>query len=188
MLVIVVLGTVAGALTTLSGRLASQSAEALKARQAYAVAQALLDEIRAMPFTYCDPNDAQAATATGAFIGVTGCAAQVDALGPELGESRYAAFPNRYDGVTDYQGFTMPGAGCAAGLCDAAGNLINGPGSGLAGCALRVTMAAQALPAVPALDANGRPQVLRISVVVTCPGMSPLAAEGIRVRHAPNSF
>jgi MSHA pilin protein MshD len=184
LLVIVLLGIVAAALTATSARLASQSSHTLKSRQALALAQGLLDEVRHMPFTYCDPSDARAALATGAFVGGTGCAAQVDALGPEPGESRYNA-ANRFDGVTDYQGFVMPGPGCAAGLCDAAGNVVNATGA-LVGCAARVDMAAQALPGIVALDANGRPQALRIVVTATCPGIEAVYAEGIRVRHAPN--
>ena len=139
-----------------------------------------------MPFTYCDPNDARAALATGAFAGGTGCATLVDALGPEPGESRYGV-ANRFDGVSDYQGFTMPGPGCPGGLCDPAGTLINTTGP-LVGCSARVNLAPQALPGIAALDANGRPQSLRILVAVSCPGGDTLIAEGIRVRHAPNRF
>lgn len=187
LVLIVLLGTVAGSLTVLFGKLAAQSAETMRARQALSAAQALLNEIRAMPFTYCDPQDARAALATGAFIGGTGCASTVDGLGFEPGESRYNPL-NRFDGVSDYQGFTMPGAGCAGGLCDIAGNLLNGAGSPLAGCAARVAVTPQAMPGVAALDANGRPQALRISVTLTCPAMSDTLVEGIRMRHAPNRF
>lgn len=186
-MVIVLVGVVAGGLMSLSGRLATQSAEAMRTRQALTLAQALLDEVRHMPFTYCDPNDANALTANSAVVGAGGCAATVDTMGPEAGETRYNA-ANRYDGVTDYQGFKMPGGACAGGLCDINGNLINGPGSSLAGCKASVALAPVALAAIPALDVNGRPQVLRIAVTVTCPGMLPLQLEGIRVRHAPNWF
>jgi MSHA pilin protein MshD len=187
LLVIVLLGIVAVALTSAAGRLAGQSAQTVRTREALAVAQGLLEEIRHMPFTYCDPNDARAAVATGAFVGGTGCQTTVDAMGFEPGESRYVA-ANRYDGVSDYQNFTMPGPGCAGGLCDINGTLINGAGSSLGGCSARVTLAAQALAAIPALDANGRPQVLRIVVTVTCPAIGAVIAEGIRVRHAPTLF
>lgn len=186
LLVIVLLGIVATGLATVSGRLAAQSAQSLKTRQALALAQGLLQEVRHAPFSYCDSGDPQAATATGAFIGAAGCQSQVDLMGPEPGESRYVA-GSRFDSVTDYQGFAMPGPGCA-GLCDMAGNLLNGAGSTLAGCSTRVAMAAQALAAIPALDANGRPQVLRIAVTVACPGLDPLVVETVRVRHAPITF
>ena len=40
-------------------RLAVQSSDTLRARQALAVAQALLNEVRMMPFTYCDTQNAR---------------------------------------------------------------------------------------------------------------------------------
>ena len=186
LVVIVLLGIVAVALTGASARMAAQSAQTLKARQALALAQGLLAEVRHMPFTYCDPNDARFALATAATLGGVGCTTLVDALGPEPGETRYTP-ATRFDSVSDYQGFAMPGPGCAGGLCDLSGNLINATGP-LTGCAARVNLAAQALAGVAANDADGRPQALRIVVTVTCPGADTLVAEGIRVRHAPNSL
>ena len=115
LVLIVLIGTVAGSFTLLFGRWSAQSAQALRDRQALAIAQALLAEVRGMPFTYCDPGDARALLATGAFVGGTGCQATVDALGPEGGESRYNA-ANRFDGVSDYQGLTLPGPGCPGGI------------------------------------------------------------------------
>ncbi len=185
LVLIVLVGTVAGAFMGLFGKMSAQSAQALRDRQALALATSLLAEVRGMPFTYCDPNDVRAALATGAFVGGTGCAATVDALGPEAGESRYAA-ANRFDGVSDYQGFSLPGAGCA-GICDIAGTLLNPAGGMLAGCAANVAMTPQALPGIGALDANGRPRVLRIVVTVRCPGAGDIVLEGLRVRHAPNA-
>jgi MSHA pilin protein MshD len=179
LLVIVLLGIAAAALSTASARLASQSAHTLKSRQALAFAQGLLEEVRHMPFTYCDPPKTAANAAA--------CGAQIDLMGPEPGETRYNP-ANRFDGVSDYQGFTLPGPGCAAGLCDMNGTLLNGPGSSLNGCTAAVALYTQALPGIAALDANGRPQVLRILVTVRCPGIEALVAEGLRVRHAPNAF
>lgn len=186
LMVIVLLSVVAVALTSASGRLASQSAEALKTRQMLAYAQGLLAEVTHMPFTYCDPNDSRAALATSASVGGAGCTAQVEVLGPEAGESRYNAAA-RFDNVNDYVGFAMPGAGCAGGLCDQQGNLVNATGP-LAGCTARVAMAAQTLTGIAANDGNGRPQALRVIVSVGCPGADTLVAEGLRVRHAPNSY
>lgn len=186
LLVIVLLGIVAAALTTISARLSSQTSETLKTRQALAFAQGLLDEVRHMPFPYCDPNDARARLATGAFLGGTGCATLVDGMGPEAGETRYNP-ANRFDSVSDYQGFAMPGPGCPGALCDLNGVVLNATGP-LIGCSVLVTLAAQALPGIAALDANGRPQALRIVVAVTCPGTPPVFAEGLRVRHAPNQL
>ena len=113
-----------------------------------------------------------------------GCLATVDGLGPEPGESRYSAL-NRFDGVSDYQGLVQPGPGCAGGLCDINGNLLNGPGTPLAGCSSRVAVTPQAMTGVAALDVNGRPQALLISVTVSCPALADTLVEGIRMRYAP---
>ncbi|MBI5719471.1 MAG: hypothetical protein HZC37_17525 [Burkholderiales bacterium] len=185
LIVITLTGTIAGTMTVVFSRLAGQSAEALRARERQALVQALLAEVRAMPFTYCDPQDARAALATGAFAGGSGCAGPPDAFGPEAGESRYAA-ANRFDGVSDYHGFTMPGPGCAS-FCDRNGTALAGAAR-FAGCSLAVATTPLALPGLAALDANGRPQALRIVVAMRCPGQGDTVAEGVRVRHAPNSF
>lgn len=185
LVLIVLVGTVAGSFTVLFGRLSAQSAQALRDRQALAIAQALLAEVRSMPFTFCDAGDARATLATGAFAGGTGCATTVDGLGPEGGETRYNA-ANRFDGVSDYHGLTLPGPGCAGGICDLNGNLLNPAGGMLTGCQASVALAAQALAGIAALDANGRPQVWRVAVTVRCPSAGDVVLEGLKVRHAPN--
>ena len=183
--VITLTGTLAGTMTVVFSRLAQQSAESLRGRETLMLAQSMLAEVRAMPFTYCDPNDANALNATAAFVGALGCTTTVDQLGPEAGESRYNAAA-RFDGVSDYHGFTMPGPGCAT-FCDRNGVPLGGAAR-LAGCSLAVATTPVALPALAALDANGRAQALRIVVTVRCAGRADTVAEGVRVRHSPKSF
>ena len=136
-----------------------------------------------MPFTYCDTNDTRVSLATGAFLGGTGCATRVDAIGPEAGETRYAV--PRFDAISDYHGFAMPGPGCA-GLCNRNGTLLNPAGSPLQGCSASVTVQPQALPGIAALDANGRAQALRTVVSVNCSD-ARVQLESLRTRHAPNT-
>ena len=183
LVIIVLLGMVAGTMTTVFAQMSAQTAVTLKSRQLLAAANSLLDEIRAKPFTYCDANDANATTAANSL----GCAALVDAMGPEPGETRYNAGALRFDSVTDYQGFVMPGPGCG-GICDMAGNLINAAGSVLVGCSESVNLAPLALPGIAATDAQGRPQALRIVVTLVCPGVPNTVVEGVRVRHSPRSI
>jgi MSHA pilin protein MshD len=185
LVLIVLLGTVAGSMTVLFSRLAAQSAQTLRAQQALALALALLEEVRAMPMSYCDPQDANAATATGAFVGPGGCAATVESLGPEPGEQRSALPAQRYDNVGDYHNLVMPGPACAGGICEPGGTLINPAGTPLAGCGARIVTTPQAMPGIAALDAWGRPQGLRIVVTITCPGLADTAVEGLRLRHSP---
>jgi MSHA pilin protein MshD len=184
LVLIVLVGSLAGSLTVLFSRLAAQSAQTLRAQQALTLAQSLLHEARAMPMTYCDPNDAQATTATSASIGPLGCAATVEGFGPEGAEQR-AGVPLRFDNVSDYHNLAMPGPSCAGGICDPTGALLNPPGTPLAGCGARIVTTPQAMPGIAALDANGRPQGLRIVVTVTCPGIADTTVEGIRLRHSP---
>lgn len=185
LVLIVLVGTVAGSLTVLFSRLSAQSAQTLRAQQALTLAQSLLHEVRAMPMTYCDPDDMQAGGANGAFVGAGGCAATVDGFGPEGIEQRAAAPPQRFDNVSDYHNLVMPGPSCAGGICDPSGALINPAGTPLAGCTARIITTAQAMPGIAALDANGRPQGLRVVVTVICPGIASTVVEGVRLRHSP---
>jgi MSHA pilin protein MshD len=185
LVLIVLIGSLAGSLTVLFSRLSAQSAQTLRAQQALTLAQSLLDEVRAMPMTYCDPQDAQATTATGAFIGALGCASTVEAIGPEAGEQRSGVPALRFDNVSDYHNLAMPGPSCAGGICDPGGALINPVGTPLSGCSSRIVTTPQAMPGIAALDGNGRPQGLRIVVTITCPGIADTMVEGVRLRHSP---
>jgi MSHA pilin protein MshD len=157
---------------------AKSSAEMLLEKQAYAVAEGLLAEITAAPFTYCDPNDPRVTTATGAFVGGTGCTATVEGLGPELGETRYA-IANPFNNVNDYNGFVM-----GPGVRDVTGALMGG--AGLGAYTATVTTTPIAFGGIGALDANGAAQVLQVTVTVTANNIQAVA-EAIRTRYAPKS-
>ena len=68
LVIIVLVGTVAGSMTVLFSRLAAQSAESMRGRQMLGLAQTLLAEVNMMPMTFCDPQDARASTATAAVL------------------------------------------------------------------------------------------------------------------------
>jgi MSHA pilin protein MshD len=162
--ILVVSVGIAGILSVLS-LTAARSGDPLVRKQALAVAEALLEEIRLMPFTYCDPDDPAAATAAG-----DGACALPEALGPEPGESRYdAAAP--FDNVNDYHGFSM------APILDLTGT----PVGGLSGYAASVRIDQGGLGIAAAAD------VLLIAVTVTGPGES-VTLHGYRTRHAPNAI
>lgn len=145
-----------------------QSAEPLVRKQALAVAEALLEEARLMPYTFCDPNDPAVTTAASAAA-----CAQAEALGPEVGEVRGSAL-TPFDNVNDYNGLAM-----AAGITDFTGVAVNGLGAYQA--TVTVTPFAAALNGVPAAE------LLRITVSVTAPGIaSPVVLDGVRARYAPN--
>jgi MSHA pilin protein MshD len=144
------------------------SVDPLFQKQALALAEAMLEEVQLMPFTWCDPDDENAATA----LSAADCATTPEAIGPEADETRLSTV-TPFDNVNDYHGFSMSGT-----LTDIAGNTI----PGLAGYAVSVEVAPQALGAVPATDA------LLITVTATGPAATTVVLHGYRVRYAPNAL
>jgi len=153
------------------------SADPLVRKQALAIAESLLEEVRLMPFTYCDPDDANVTTATSAVVGAgpTFCATAAEAaMAPEVGETRYSA-TTPFDNVNDYHGFDTAAA-VPAGICDISGACI----AALAGYRATVAVAPTAFNGIPATEA------LLITVTVTGPNGEAVSLSGIRTRHAPN--
>ncbi len=151
------------------------SADPLIQKQALAIAEAYLEEILAMPFTYCDPDDANATTAesTGAVnpSDPTRCATTLEAVGAEGGETRSGGV-TPYDNVNDY-----------ASLAAAVPATLDGVAiAGLGDYQVSVAVVAEALSTVPA--AAG----LRVTVTVTGPANTTVSLDGYRARYAPNAL
>ena len=141
-----------------------KSADPQIRKQMLAVAEALLEEVTLKPFTYCDPDDPIAATATGGGD----CAAGMDesaSLGPEANDTSRAV----YDNVSDYNGLSL------SPFSDINGTTITGYSA-------TVSVTQQQLEAGIPLDAS-----LRITVTVTHGGDS-LALSAYRLRYAPRSL
>lgn len=180
---IVVLGVAFAGMLILYNQVTRASVDPIVRKQALAVAQSLLEEIELMPYTYCDPDDANVYTATSAAVGPTGCAATVEGVGTEGGEGRYAN--PRFDNVSDYNGFCMgPGTPvCADALITtAAGTAITQLADYRVEVAIAQITGAELIPAMP-LDAG-----LRITVTAThAPTATAIALTGYRFRYAPTS-
>jgi MSHA pilin protein MshD len=159
MFIVIVGAALAGVLTILTYT-TRHSADPLIRKQALAIAEAILEEAMIQPFTWCDPDDANAATA----MGTADCAATVEALGAEGLEVRGGA-PLSFDNVSDYDGLSTTK------------NIAEG---GAALYAATVAVAAEALNGVPAADS------LRITVTVAAPGGENIVLQGYRTRYAPN--
>ena len=151
------------------------SADPMIQKQALAIAESLLEEIELQPFTFCDPEDANAATATVASVGANGCAATVQGVTPTSGQKR--SVEPRFNNVGDYGGFSMnaPTPGGIKSLED--GTVIGG----LEQYNATVALTSEATGGVAAAD------VLRIDVRVTGPGNADITLTGYRFRYAPRA-
>lgn len=165
---IVVVGiAVSGVLSVYSLNVRS-SADPMLRKQALAIAESLLEEVLAKPYTYCDPDDANVETASSP----AGCAAVAEtAMGPEAGETRYHNL-TPYDNVNDYDNFAMAG-----GIDDLSGTAV--PGLGGYSASVQVQ---------PAGAFNGIPagETLLVTVTVNAPGNEGVRLSGYRTRYAPN--
>ena len=136
------------------------SADPLVRKQALAIAESLLLEIEQQPFTWCDPDDESATTATNA----AGCAgvAQVEARGSNVAP---------FDNVTDYAGYNAPASDILG------GNLVDG---------YTVDVAIAQAGGVAPFAGFPADAVLRIAVTVTGRG-EEITLVGYRTRYAPNA-
>lgn len=175
--IVIVSVSIAGVLLAID-RTARASADPLIIKQALAVAEALLEEVELLPFTFCDPDDAQVATAQSATIGATGCAALIEAINPEAGETRSATPSTPFDNVNDYNGYDSAAEG---GIKDITNTLI----TELASYRATIAIAPAALGGIAATDANGQANVLLITVTVTGPANTTVVLNGYRTKYAP---
>jgi MSHA pilin protein MshD len=161
------------------------SVDPLVRKQAISIAESLLLEIEQQPFTLCDPEDANAASAVTTADCTGGATASEDKGGAALTsptpntESRYSA-TSPFDNVADYGGFTMPDANCT-GICSPGDNT---PLTGLSAykAVVTITRVGGTTPfaSIPLSSA------LQIAVRVTGPANTDVTLTGYRFRYAPN--
>ena len=171
LLFITVVGIALSAMLNVFVTATMASADPMVRRQQLAIAESLLREVQLMPFTWCDPDDANAATAANA----AGCT-QAEAVGAEGGESRYGP-TNYFDNVNDFNLFSMTGIR----------DVTNTAVTGLAGYTASVRVA------VASLDSVTGGEALKITVTVVDPRDNPsnppnaISLQGWRTRYAPNA-
>lgn len=162
--IVIVSVALAGVLSVLN-LTARSGADPMIRKQMLAIAEGLLDEVTAQPFTWCDPDDPATATAINA-----GSCATPEAIGAEAGETRGGAV-TPFDNVNDYNGL--------AGITTSITGTAMPPGY-----SATIATAQDALgPGAAQVPANAS---LRITVAVSFAGET-LTVEGYRTRYAPNS-
>ncbi len=167
---IVVVGiAVTGVLSVFSFN-ARTSADPMVRKQALAIAESLLEEVLAQPYTYCDPDDANVETASSPGD----CAVSETAMAREPGESRGANL-KPLDNVNDYNGYPMP---VIAGPDGNAVPNLNGYSA-----SVQVQPVANFNGIVPAPGDN---ETLLVTVTVNGPGNQGVTLSGYRTRYAPN--
>ncbi len=158
------------------------SADPMIRKNMLSIAEALLEEVEAMPFTYCDPDDSKTATATQP----SDCT-MPEGIGPEPPETtRIGNATNPFDNVSDYVNLDGTAiSGDTQGLGDATHAIKSLDGTGSAPLGYTATIAV-------ANDASLGPTglqvplagALRITVTVTH-GSNSVTLEGYRARYAP---
>ena len=149
----------------------AHSADPLQRKQALAIAEALLEEVELARMTYCDPADANVATAADP----TGCASLPEAVGPEAGNSR------PFDNVNDYvTAFSTP---------QAITGDVNGVATIPAGYTATLTITPEPLNGIASDATPANMNVLRITVTVIYNNGNDIndrvTLEGYRTRYAP---
>ena len=168
--IVVVSAALAGVVSVLNTA-AQSSGTPIVRKQMLAIAESVLEEVMLQPFTWCNPSDPNAATATSA----ASCTANYNPLATPLGSSAAAlgesraSTTNPLNNVADYNNQT-----------------INASLNGIAfpsGYSASVSVLQEALgPAATQVPASAS---LRIAVTVT-KGSESLTLEGYRTRYAPN--
>jgi MSHA pilin protein MshD len=172
---IVIVGVGLAGILSVLNITAQRSADPMIRKQMLAAAESLLEEVELMPFTYCDPDDANVLNAGGPAIGPGNCATMVEGTTTiPVGESRgNASAP--FDNVGDYGGTT--GTLTISPLTDVSNSAIGM----LGGYSATVNVATSALGGIAVSES------LLITVTVTASTGESLALSGYRTRYAPNS-
>jgi MSHA pilin protein MshD len=165
----------------LFGNSVRNSADPMVRKQAVAIAEAMLNEVLAQAYTYCDPQDVanEAVTPPASTTACTGGAAGSQdrgggALGPQPAtEGRFNA-TDPFDNVADYHGYGT--SGVIYGMDDGSNRIV-----ALDGYSVSVSVTRAGASFSLAADA-----ALRVEVQVSGRGET-ITLTGYRFRFAPNS-
>ncbi|MES2257591.1 MAG: prepilin-type N-terminal cleavage/methylation domain-containing protein [Pseudomonadota bacterium] len=160
---------------------ARNSADPLRRKQALAIAEGLMEEVRLAKFTFCDPIDPNVETATSVADCTAGLAEQA---GQEIGASTIRP----YDNVSDYAdrikgfGFSVPYNADANNTSFTYTTYENGVALPPIVFTATVTITLDTLGSISVAG-----EVLRITVIVTY-GTENIVLDSYRTRYAPNAI
>jgi MSHA pilin protein MshD len=169
---IVIVGIAVTGVLLVMNRTTASSADPLIRKQALAIASSLLEEIELMPFTYCDPDDVNAASAVSAADCTPGLSQDIITGPVPATETRYAATP--FDNVADYSTFSMTP------IADLTGT----PLAGLGNYSASISIARAGIALLGAADDGA---ALRITVTVNGPDNTQAVLDGYRTRYSPRA-
>ncbi len=171
------------------------SAEPLIRKQMLTIAEALLEEVQMKPFTFCDPIDATAATATAAVLGAGGCTTLVQAFGHTGGATRstYNNVGNYCAEVgTDSLACTPVTLGTAGSATSRIEDITGVSGNSPPGYWATITLTPQALGPGGANIASAAGSAAALNVILITVTVSyvnsseTVTVQGYRTRWAPN--
>ena len=166
---IVVVGIALAAVLIAINTGAKHSSDPMVRKQALAAAESLLEEIELHPFTFCDPRDTSAQTASSAAAAARTAFSMDNTANWGSGKTRYG--PTFFNNVADYNNFTMTGT---------LNDIFQQSSSALSGYNASVNVSQ-----VGTGFGFANADVLRIDVTVTGRGDS-ITLTGFRFRHSPN--
>ena len=171
---IVIVGIALAGVLLVMNKVTASSADPLVRKQALAIAESLLEEVELMPFTFCDPDDINAASAVSPASCTTGLSQDV-ITGPVPATETRGSITDPFDNVADYSNYNMPV------VVDITGTAI----AGLGGYSASVAISRAGTTLLSSADDGA---ALLITVTVNGPGNTQVVLDGYRTRHAPRAL
>lgn len=161
-------------LVSVIGPMVQHSADPMQTKQFAAIAESVLSEVIHQPYTWCDPDDANAATAQK----YADCANPQNVMGAvPNSERRDGTGGTFFDNVSDYDGFVM--------------NNISDPSGTVVFAGFRAEVAVRQIGATFGIANDAAlavtVTVCRVDAANFCAGRDSYALTGYRFRYAPRT-
>lgn len=142
----------------------ARTSEHLMQKQAYNIAESIMDELNAMPITFCDPQDANVSVATS----YADCSIPQNTFGPTPNTETRGDALNPFDNLLDYHNWSMNGISY----------IDNTAITELKNYTSKVSIASVSISGIPGYI---------VTVTVTPPLGNQVVLETFRTAHSPRS-